>query len=65
MTPLGQHSATELQAKALELLSMSQTARTADTRDALQRLAARFVRLAESRNCDGTLKPVNTTTLSP
>jgi hypothetical protein len=49
IVPLAQRSACELQAKAAELLSMAETARTADTRDALRRLAARFARLAESR----------------
>lgn len=47
--PLAHRTVTELQAKAAELLSMSETARTADTRDALRRLALRFARLAESR----------------
>ena len=47
--PLAQRSATELQAKAAELLRMADTARTADTRDALLRLAGRFAMLAESR----------------
>jgi hypothetical protein len=47
--PLSQRSATELQAKAAELLRMSDTARTADTRDALRRLAGRFAMLAQSR----------------
>ena len=50
--PLAQRSAYELQAKAAELLSMAETARTADTRDALRRLAGRFARLAESRDAD-------------
>jgi hypothetical protein len=50
IVPLAQRSACELQAKAAELLSMAETARTADTRDALRRLAARFARLAESRD---------------
>jgi hypothetical protein len=49
IVPLAQRSACELQAKAAELLSMAETARTADTRDALRRLAGRFARLAESR----------------
>lgn len=47
--PLAQRSATELQAKAAELLLMADTARAADTRDALRRLAGRFALLAESR----------------
>jgi hypothetical protein len=47
--PLAQRSATELQAKAAELLVMADTARAADTRDALRRLAGRFALLAESR----------------
>jgi hypothetical protein len=51
-TPLNQRSVTELQAKAAELLSMSETARTADTRDALRRLAGRFAQLAENRRTD-------------
>jgi hypothetical protein len=50
--PLAQRSATELQAKAEELLRMSETARTEDTRDALRRLAGRFALLAESRAAD-------------
>ncbi len=50
--PLSQRSVAELQEKAAELRSMSETARTADTRDALRRLADRFVRLAESRASD-------------
>jgi hypothetical protein len=50
--PLAQRSATELQAKAEELLRMSETARTADTRDALRRLAGRFAMLAETRVAD-------------
>jgi hypothetical protein len=50
--PLSQRTATELLAKAAELLRMSDTARTADTRDALRRLAGRFARLAESRITD-------------
>ena len=50
--PLAQRSATELHAKAEELLWMSETARTADTRDALRRLAGRFAMLAESRVAD-------------
>jgi hypothetical protein len=50
--PLSQRTATELLAKAAELLNMSDTARTAETRDALRRLADRFARLAESRNSD-------------
>jgi hypothetical protein len=50
--PLAQCSATELRAKAAELLRMSDTARTADTRDALRRLAGRFAMLAESRVAD-------------
>ena len=33
---------------------MSETARTAETRDALRRLADRFARLAESRIADQT-----------
>jgi hypothetical protein len=36
----------------MELLRMSDTARTADTRDALRRLAGRFAMLAESRVAD-------------
>jgi hypothetical protein len=63
--PLTRRNATELQAKAMELLSMSTTARTADTRDALERLAARFARLAESRIHDGVLKGVDRTATSP
>ncbi len=51
-TPFSQRCIAELHAKAAELLSMSETARTADTRDALRRLADRFVRLAESRGAD-------------
>ena len=47
--PLSAYSASELQAKAEELLMMSKTARTEDTRDALLRLAHRFARLAQSR----------------
>jgi hypothetical protein len=47
--PIAQRSAVELRAKSAELLNMSETARTADTRDALRRLAERFARLAESR----------------
>ncbi len=47
--PLTQRSVVELRAKAAELLSMSDTARTTDTRDALRRLAERFARLAENR----------------
>jgi hypothetical protein len=50
--PLAQRSATELQAKAAELFDMAETARTADTRDALRRLAGRFATLAESRIAD-------------
>ena len=50
--PLSQRTANELLAKAAELLSMSETARTAETRDALRRLADRFARLAESRKSD-------------
>jgi hypothetical protein len=50
--PLAQRSAIELQAKAEELLRMSETARTADTRDALRRLAGRFAMLAETRVAD-------------
>ena len=50
--PLAQRSATELQAKAAELLDMAETARTADTRDALRRLAGRFATLAENRVAD-------------
>jgi len=50
--PLAQRSATELQAKAAELLRMSDTARTTDTRDALRRLAGRFALLAENRIAD-------------
>jgi transcription elongation GreA/GreB family factor len=50
--PLNQRTVTELEAKAAELLSMSETARTADTRDALRRLAGRFAQLAESRRAD-------------
>ena len=47
--PLAQRSATELQAKAAELLLMADTARAADTRDALRRLAGRFALLAARR----------------
>jgi hypothetical protein len=50
--PLAKRSATELQAKADELLGMSETARTEDTRDALRRLAYRFAKLAKDRNVD-------------
>ena len=50
--PLAQRSATELQAKAEELLRMSETARTVDTTDALRRLAGRFALLAETRIAD-------------
>jgi hypothetical protein len=50
--PLSAYSASELQAKAEELLRMSETARTEDTRDALLRLARRFATLAESRVAD-------------
>jgi len=42
-------SATQLRAKAIELDRMADSARTADTRDALRRLAIRFARLAEAR----------------
>lgn len=42
-------SSTQLQAKATELDRMADTARTADTRDALRRLAIRFAQLAEAR----------------
>ena len=52
IAPLSQRTATELLAKAAELLRMAETARTADTRDALRRLADRFARLAESRIAD-------------
>ena len=48
--PLTERNAAELLAKAAELLIMSETARTADTGDALRRLAERFARLAESRS---------------
>lgn len=44
--PLAQRTITELQEKAAELLTMAETARTAETRDALRRLAIRFARLA-------------------
>lgn len=42
-------SAAELQAKAAELRQMADTATTADTKEALMRLAARLNRLAEAR----------------
>lgn len=42
-------STVQLQAKAAELYRMADSARTADTRDALRRLAIRFAQLAEAR----------------
>jgi hypothetical protein len=45
-------SSTQLQAKAAELDRMAGGARTADTRDALRRLATRFAQLAEARMID-------------
>ena len=74
--PLSQRTATELLAKAAELLTMSETARTAETRDALRRLAERFARLAESRMSDQAghcaktgswtlLQPTDTPTTNP
>jgi hypothetical protein len=42
-------SITQLQAKAAELYRMADGARTADTRDALRRLAIRFTQLAATR----------------
>jgi hypothetical protein len=50
--PLSQRTTTELLAKAAELLSMADTASTADTSDALRRLAGRFAKLAEGRIAD-------------
>jgi len=46
---LSTQSAAELQAKAEELRRMADTATTADTRDALIRLATRLAQLAEAR----------------
>jgi hypothetical protein len=74
--PLSQRTATELLAKAAELLIMSDTARTADTRDALRRLADRFAKLAESRLTDKaghsaetdswtSLRPIDTQSTNP
>jgi hypothetical protein len=42
-------SADELRARAAELDNMARTARTADTRDALRRLASRYAHLAQAR----------------
>ncbi len=39
----------QLEAKAAELYRMADNARTADTRDALRRLAIRFAQLAQAR----------------
>ena len=57
--PLAQRSVTELQEKAVELLAMAETARMAETRDALRRLADRFARLAESRRVEQTKQCAN------
>jgi len=46
---LSTQSAAELQAKAEELRRMADTATTADTKEALIRLATRLVQLAETR----------------
>ncbi len=47
--PLSQRAAGELLAHAAELRSMATTARTADTRAALEALAERFSALAAAR----------------
>ena len=47
--PLTTLSAAELRARADELDDMASTARTADTRDALRRLASRYAHLAQAR----------------
>lgn len=47
--PLHNLSASDLQSRSDDLLRMAETARTADTKDALMRLAERFAQLAEAR----------------
>ena len=63
--PLALRSATELQEKAAELLAMAETARMADTQDALRRLAGRFARLAEHRLAEQTDQSVRTSHWPP
>lgn len=46
---LSSFSTAELLTKAADLREMAETARTLPTRDALLRLAARYVRLAQER----------------
>lgn len=46
-------STAQLEAKAAELYRMADNARTADTRDALRRLAIRFAQLAQARTIGG------------
>jgi len=51
--PLNNLTAIDLRDRATELSRMAGTATTADTRDALHRLASRFAELAQQRSATG------------